>query len=187
MREIFIIGTIHGKYTPKEELQKILEDLEPDQVLVELTGVPSLEMKARQIYAEELVFAYHWAKDRGLEVGTFDVDSQHSYFIKGKGPNDQEYKKLMENQQSIIEKHSWKEFNNETVNNLLNDPLLPLLFNMDNENQREKIMLENIKKLMIENDRIVIVTGAGHLQFFESNLPEAKIPLRTKIPDKSGQ
>lgn len=44
MQKIFIIGTIHGKYTPKEELGEILEDLKPDQVLVELSNPPGLDI-----------------------------------------------------------------------------------------------------------------------------------------------
>ncbi len=180
MRKIFIVGTIHGQYTPDAELREVLEDLKPDQVLVELSEAPTTEMKDRLIYATEMVFAYNWAKDKGLTVGTFDVDDQHSYFKEGKGPNDPEYKKLMEKQQAIIKEHSWREFNHEALNELLDDPLIPILFDIKSDEKREDQMLENLTRLMFKEGRIVIVTGAGHLKFFESKIPDVKIPLRDK-------
>ena len=39
-------------------------------------------------------------------------------------------------------------------------------------------MLDNIKKLAIKEGKILIVTGAYHLDFFEQSLKEATFPYR---------
>ncbi len=39
-------------------------------------------------------------------------------------------------------------------------------------------MVKNIRKAAIPQGKIVIVTGAGHLQHFEKAFPHAEFPLR---------
>lgn len=178
MREIYVIGTLHAGYTPNDELRELLEDIEPNQVLVELPDEPIEELKDREVYPSEMIFAYNWGKEKGLQVGRFDVESDYSYFNEGRSPDDQEYKDYLEYQESIIKEHSWKDFNKERYNKLLDHPLRDVLFDKQQAEKREAEMLENIKKAMISNGKIVVTTGAGHLNYLQEHLPEAVFPLR---------
>ena len=46
------------------------------------------------------------------------------------------------------------------------------------EEKREFEMLKNIKNSMIDNGKILIITGCGHLDFFEKHIINAVFPFR---------
>lgn len=180
MRKIYIIGTIHSGYTPDEELREVLEELDPDQVLVELPSESFEELEEGEVYPSEMVFAHNWAQENKLKVGAFDVLSEHSYFNEGKTPEDPEYRELLDHQDSIIKKYSWKDFNIQEYNDLLVHPAEEVLFSTSQARKREEEMAENIKNMMIEDGVIVIITGTAHLQYFEEQFPSAILPLRNR-------
>jgi hypothetical protein len=82
----------------------------------------------------------------------------------------------------LLKNYSWKDLNNEEpwkiaeVAKIEND-IVEKYFDINKSKQREYKMLENIKKNLVEGKNLIL-TGAGHLTFFQKELPEAKLPFR---------
>lgn len=75
---------------------------------------------------------------------------------------------LIEEQLKIVEKYSWKEFNNVEVAKLLNTSKEEELIDSQKFKQRQEEMAQNIENTISnleENTKIVIITGCGHLAF----------------------
>lgn len=63
MQEYFIIGTLHSGLTPKDELEGLLAEIKPDQLLVELPeGYDAKDIKDREVVPDEMLFAHSWAQ-----------------------------------------------------------------------------------------------------------------------------
>lgn len=177
MREIFIIGTVHEGMTPHRELEQVLENLRPDQLLVELQAAKSIkEIKTSGMipYPDELIFAYEWAKERNIPVNGFDVPVS----ILGDDLQDNEDIDFIERQKALFTKYSWKDLNKKDVLEGLSKIAPDEITDQAKYDEREVGMLNNITKLMVKDGRVIILTGADHLNFFGKHIPHAIFPLR---------
>lgn len=178
MRKIYIIGTLHNmlpKY--KEELKSLLEDINPDQVLVEIVD-KDLKTKKIRKYPKEMRFAYRWGMKHDKKTNGFDTPID----VVKKSVTKKELKKAEEEALSIIDKYglTWKDFNKPKYEHIKEiDILENQIIDRPKDKLRQRQMLENIQKMIIEDGTVLILTGAGHLSFFEQNIKEAIFPLRT--------
>ncbi len=180
MKDITIIGTIHLNWTPKEELEKVLAELKPGKLLVELSEGELAKGEGESI-RDEMFSAYNWAVANDVPVTVFDIDD-----VTGlkEGVTGQE-SEFMEHElkcKELLKEYSWKDLNKlepwqvaEVAS--LEKEIEDKYFDKEKSKQREMKMLENIKKELVEGQN-VIVTGAGHLTFFKEHLPGAKLPFR---------
>ncbi len=173
MKKIYIIGTLHGNCTPKNELEDILENLQPNQLMIEISQ-KDIENKNFKNYPDEMVFGYNWAQKNKILV--FGFDSDISELAKGK--TDQDNQTVMDLQKEIIDKYDWKDFNKEEYLKLLDVPGAKKLVDKERAKQREQEMLKNIQRNLASEGTIAILTGCGHLDFFEKEIPEAIFPLK---------
>ena len=114
MQHLIFIGTLHG-ITPKEELIKILEQQEPNQLLIEIAQ-EDIDKGAVDSYPPEMIDAYNWAKAHNIQV--FGFDSKINVLAGGKTKEDEE--RISKEQDEIIKKYNWKDFNKEEYDELLN-------------------------------------------------------------------
>lgn len=175
MQKIFIIGTIHGN-TPFKELEEVLVRLKPNQLLIELPEDALEKFDKNKDMRKEMMYVYRWAKER--KIPTYFFDEYQSVFKKGMSVKSPEYKKFMDESEVIVKKYSWKEFNKSEISKKIDILLAKDLFDFKKENMREEKMCVKIKEHMISDGNIVIVTGAGHLDFFKSKFSDAILPLR---------
>ncbi len=181
MQRVVIIGTLHLGLTPLNELKSTLETLKPNQVLVELPQ--NIEDKIKtESSSNEMVFAANWAQINNIPVGCFDVDEGNT-LKDGISENNEDYLDLVKQQVSEIKAFSWKELNNDRLwregrLGKIERKLYTDCVDNKKDEAREERMLENIKRLMLPNGTIVILTGIGHLNFFEKNLPDSEILFR---------
>ncbi len=179
MKEIIIIGTLHGDFTPKAELKEVLNSLNPDKVLVELSPEELARPVVKSI-RDDMFTAYDWATENNKETAVFDVENETlKEGVTGKEPEFAEFGSAIE---ELLKKHSWKELNkkepwkNSGVLDLENK-LMEKYFNVEKIKERDFIMLQNIKDNLIEGKNVVL-TGIGHLTFFKEQMPEAKLLFR---------
>ena len=177
MRKIYIIGTLHNML-PKhqEELESLLEELNPVQILVEIVR-KDLETKNIRKYPKEMMFAYKWGIKHGKKTDGFDVPLD----VVKKSITKRELKRVEKEAISVIDKYglTWKDFNKSKYEHIKEiDRLENKIIDRPKDKLRQRKMLENIHKMMIEDGSILILTGAGHLSFFERNLKGAIFPLR---------
>lgn len=180
MKEIVIVGTIHLNWTPKEELEKVLADLKPDKVLVELSP-DELEQGEKESIRDEMFAAYNWAVDNGVAVAVFDVDdvSGLKEGVTGKEPEFVEHELKCKD---LLRGHSWQDLNKVEPWQIaevatLEKEIEDKYFDKEQSRQREMKMLANVKSELIEGKN-VIVTGTGHLTFFKEQLPDSQLPFR---------
>jgi len=180
MNTKYVIGTIHSGHTDKKELADVLEDIDPDQVLIELPeGFSKASVREREVVPDEMLFAYDWTRENGVSRACFDVDSGiiEDYFSEDYSEDSDEYQEFLDFQDKIIENHNWKDFNKDENLDLLDHPLEDTLFDKAVLKQREKDMLINIKEKIISEGDVAIVTGASHLQFFQKHLENAQLTI----------
>jgi pheromone shutdown protein TraB len=174
MREIIVIGTLHAGATPNSELKEVLERYKPDRLLVEMAQVDINNKRIRK-YPPEMRFAYNWAKKNNLEVYGFDTKDNTNF---AKGMTKKDNLKVIDEQWKLLGKHTWKDTNKERYNKLLDTESSINLIDWKKEKIREAVMLRNVKKKMLRKGRVVIITGCGHLNFWEKRLKTAKFPFR---------
>jgi len=172
MRKLIILGTIHGRISRKE-IERILNNLNPDQILIEMIN-KDVKSKNFKEYPTEMKFAYGWAKDHNKKVYGFD-DGTFPY--KNKTMLTEKDHERIEKLNSYLKGKDWKELNKakyfkEFWRVLGEDPI------PKGQRPRQKNMLKNIKKFGVREGKIVIFTGVSHLDFFEKNLPGAKFPFK---------
>lgn len=180
MKEVVIIGTIHLNWTPKEELWEVLNYINPDQVLVELSD-EELNIRPRtDSIRDEMFSAYDWAIKNNRLVNFFDIeDSPLKNGITGKEPEFIEHELRSK---ELLKNYSWKDLNKAEPWKIsevkeIEDKIVEKYFDLTKSKEREQKMLANILSKLIDGTN-VIVTGAGHLSFFERELPNAVIPFR---------
>lgn len=174
-KKIIVIGTLHAGLTSHAELKEILEEYKPNQLLVEISQNDIKQGKINS-YPSEMVFAYNWAKKNKIRVDGFD--SKINTFRAGVTKEDNN--KAIKEQKEIMKHYSWKEMNQSINNQKLKTKTTK---NLDDSEKLKKLnfeMLNNIKKLMIKEGIIVILTGCGHLDFFEQHLKNAIFPFRLR-------
>lgn len=171
MKKVYIIGTVHNMFPKhKRELTSILKRINPDQVLVEIDKKDLKSSKIKK-YPKEMIYAYKWAIKRKKKADGFDYDI--NIIISNK-------KVLIEIEKKItmlIDKIGWKSLNKKkyslTIEKIVNNML-----NKRKALNRRRLMLKNIKSREISNGKVLILTGVGHLSFFERHIKGAIFPLR---------
>lgn len=179
MKKVFIIGTLHLNFTPKDELEAVLEQINPDQVLVELS--PSeFEQPRTESIRDEMFVAYDWAVAHHKKVDYFDNElSPLKDGVTGKEPE------FVENElqvKALLKEYSWKDLNKEApwaIPEVAQSEakIVEKYFDVQKSKEREYFMLSSINEKLIEGTNVV-VTGAGHLSFFKKEIPDAVLPLR---------
>ena len=157
---------MHG-LTPKEELQKLLEQYHPDQLLIEIKE-EDLKTKKIENYPSEMIFTYAFAKENNIEVKGFDA--------KVEGILKKEEKELIKKEGEIIKNLSWKEMNKKENQNKLRKVSKEFM-DTKKEEERQYKMLKNINKKMRKDKTIMILTGCGNLDFFKRHIKESLLPL----------
>ena len=175
MRNIIIIGTVHSGFTPNKELEEVLEKYSPDQLFVEVAEEYVAKNKLRK-YPPEMIFALRWAKKNKIKVNGFDVAEN----TLKKGVTEKEVKNLINEADELIKKNkfTWKDLNKKEKIKILDTKTYLNAVDWEKEKARELKMLHNIKLAIAKSGTIVIITGAGHLNFFEKNLKGAEFPFR---------
>ena len=121
-----------------------------------------------------MIFAYNWAKKNKIKLNGFD--SRLNSFKRGKNKGDNN--KLIEEQQRLMKDFNWKDMNKAKNLKILNIDFKKRIIDPEKEAKRESEMLKNIKKVMIKEGLILIITGCGHLDFFEKKIKTAIFPFR---------
>ncbi|MCK5449910.1 hypothetical protein KAI32_03520 [Candidatus Pacearchaeota archaeon] len=174
MKKIIVIGTMHNIFPKhKDELKSIIEEIDPDQVLVEIEkkDLNSDEIKS---YPKEIVFAYNWAIKNKKKVDAFDVDMN----LWKKGVTQKDEDRIEKEWFQKYGKHNWKFFNKKTSENRLTIWTIDEIIDQNKMGVRQKNMLENIKRISIKEGKVLILTGAYHLDFFAKHLKQATFPYR---------
>ena len=175
MTKLYIIGTLHAGLTPNEELEEVLREYEPQQLLVEIAQ-EDIDSDDISKYPSEMVFAYNWARKNELPVAGFDC--KMNTFKTGKTSEDNE--NLIEKQKASMGKLTWKDMNKSENDRILNSAISEdeNVVDAELEKIRNEKMVENIKRIKAKNGNIVVLTGCAHLDFFQTSFPMAVLPLR---------
>lgn len=166
--------------TRKNDLRRILEEIKPDQLLLELPEEAGARVEAAR-HSDEMAFADRWARTKGVSTGYFDVDM--SILRDGISEEDPEYMELVNREVAELQAYSWQELNRKEpwqMGKLASTQreFWRRFFDEEKWDRREKGMLENIRRLRKSNGTVLILTGAGHLDFFQRELPDAEFRLR---------
>lgn len=173
MRKIYVIGTLHNMMPKHEkELTQILDKINPDQILVEIVR-KNLKSPKIRAYPKEMQFAYRWGTKHNKKVDGFDA----SIYVDKKDTTKKEREKFLKEFMKIINKYDWQQWNKKKYDKISYDNLRKLI-DFRKHRSRQNKMLQNIRKMMIKDGIILILTGAGHLSFFERHLEKAIFPLR---------
>lgn len=175
MSNLIFIGTLHAHLTPHHELQSVLEEYQPELLLVEISQ-EDIDNDSISKYPDEMVFAYQWAQRNDIKVAGFDCDIN----TLAEGVNEKDNHLAIKEQAKVLAKYSWQEANTVKVDKLLDTPLAKKLDDPQKVKLREQKMLQNVEKMLECDQKIVVVTGSGHLNFFEECFPQALFPLRYK-------
>ncbi len=173
MSKLIFIGTLHAGLTPHKELQEVLGHYKPEVLLIEIQQI-DIASNTLSKYPDEMVFALSWAHEKGISV--YGFDSPIDVFAKGRG--EKENQAVIEEQKEILKSFSWKDANKQEVCDKLYTSSAKTLVNPAKDKEREEEMLKNVKNRITDQATIVVVTGSGHLQFFEKHFPDALFPLR---------
>ena len=184
MREIYVIGVIHNLVSEKETID-VLEKFNPDQVMIEVLE-EHLKNKKFKEYGKEFFHAYKWCKKNKKRVIGFDYWKKGWPTSKDMSKSEKkEYKKIEKILIKIVKRYGWKKFNKKKYENLLDIyvdkakksvPYIKEIYEV--LPIRQKQMLKNIRKSMIKKGKLLILTGAGHLDFFQKKLKGAIFPFR---------
>ena len=174
-REIIVIGTVHEGWTPNKELKDVLEKIKPTQILVEITQ-EDINNDKFENYPPEMVFAHKWAERKKVKVNGFDSSIN---ILKADATTTDE-KKVIKAFEYLLKKRkfTWKDMNKENLQKIFCETN-NLLIDDAKDKQRQREMLKNIIHTIMKSGKIVIITGAGHLNFFEKHLKNAVFPFRT--------
>ena len=173
MKEIIIIGTIHAGFTPKNELKEIIQKYNPNQILVEIAE-EDIKNKKLKSYPPEMIFTYNWAKQNQIKVNGFDSKIN----VMKKGVTKKEKQRIMEEGKRLMKSFTWKDMNKPRNLKKINIKSIEKFVDSKKEKERQVKMLRNIRKLIVNEGRVIIITGCGHLDFFKKNIKGAFFPLR---------
>lgn len=173
MRKIFIIGTLHAHLTPNSEIRKILEKYRPNQVLVEIAQT-DIDKGKIKTYPPEMIFAYNWAKKNKVFVKGFDSKIN----VVKKGLSKKQIDAIVKDDIGKLGKLTWKDLNKSRNNDKMFTKTDDLLIDWAKDRKRQFEMLANVKNAAISEGNIVMITGCGHLDFFEKHLRDAIFPFR---------
>ena len=171
MRKIIVIGTIHNYPSCRRQLKQILKKLNPDQVLVEIIDADLKKRKFKN-YPKEFIDAYEWAVKNKKIINGFDVPIriEKPFFKK-------ELRQINRDMANVISKHDWKEWNKSKYDDEIYGLTKNVIY-VKKHKLRQRKMLVNIKRTMIPRGKILVLTGIGHLNFFERYLKIADFLFR---------
>ncbi len=183
MRKIFIIGVAHN-FVPKKDLIKILEKYSPDQVMIEVTA-SDLKNKKFKNYGKEFKDAYEWCKKNRKKVTGFDYWQKDWKDLRHLNKNEKkELNVILKDASKFVKKYGWKSLNKkrhirhfDVIDKKLKKILLDQYKYLK---PRQKKMLANVKKRILKKGIIIILTGVGHLDFFQKHL-KAEFPFRKAV------
>ena len=173
MNNIFFIGTLHCGFTENSELEDIIRSLNPSLLLLEMLDTDIINNTITW-YPNEMIFGMKLAQS--MKVDYLWFDSKLSVLKKWVTKrNEQE---IIEKQELIIKKYSRKDFNKEELNKKLSH-ISDSIIDQEKWNQRENEMKTNIIDILLKqkNKKIMIITGVGHIPFFQKKFPKANFPL----------
>lgn len=172
MRNIFLLGTVPCIMPEKIfELNLLLKVMNPDQVFVEVTDS---DMNSENYMNNEMLFIAEWAKQNKKGVVGYCFVLDCSLLLE-----ENRRRSLTEEFLHLIAGNNWKEFNkidSEVYLKFYN--LCSMMVDMEKVEKKQRKMLEIVEKRMINYGKVLVVTEALNLKFFEQNLKNAVIPLR---------
>ncbi len=173
MNNLIFIGTLHAGFTKNDELAEVVIKQKPDIILVEIEQSKLEENNISQ-YPPEMIFLAELA--RKISVQLFGFDSSIDVLKQGKTEADNI--EIIKKQSEIISCYNWKQFNNPNICSKL-DFFNNELIDIQKWDAREGELYKNISKIhkRNRNKRIVIITGCGHIKFFQNKFPKALFPL----------
>lgn len=164
----YLIGTIHGT-TNTEELAAYIQKINPDILLVEIDQNEIDQGNDLTKYPPEMQWVVKYGKERQIKVIGFDAD----FMINHREFSEEEQKKIEELSKPLLQQN-WKWFN--TLEGRKEMRIIDEKFPATPEDKlREQIMAENIKKY--KSGKTCIITGAGHIDYFQQQFPEIHIVL----------
>lgn len=170
MDELFFVGTVHEHITPPEELIAVIRNLQPEKILVEIVQ-EDIDAKNISKYPPEMNATYHWAVENNISVAGFDSKiSEEKLEV-----NQEELLRDLEIVKKQFKKIGWKNANKEK-HIIEGREFLDKYCDLEKSRERQEEMAHNIEKSC--NGKTVVVTGAGHLNFFSKRFPQANFPLR---------
>lgn len=171
---VFFIGTLHGNFTPHDELLELVESFNPSRLLIEMTQA-DIESGSTEKYPDEMQAALAWATDKHIKVYGIDSDIKT---LKD-GVTDDDLKLLAVEQSAVIRKHDWKEFNKPTINPDLETKTWLRIIDKAKEDERNLEMFKNVRRQIDRsyNANTVVITGSGHIRFFNGKFAYAHFPL----------
>lgn len=172
MRKLIFIGTLHARLTPKTELFSVLDEYDFDLILIEVQQ-SDLDSNNLDRYPPEMLDAFSYAKSKGIKVKGFDC----GFNVILKGKSDDDNLAVIEEQKKLLAGLNWKDFNKEINLKLIDIKSENDLIDQEKWDERENLMMENIEKELIDGT-VIIITGAGHLKYFEKYFKDAEFPFR---------
>ena len=170
MDQLFFLGTIHENITPPEELIEMIDELQPDTLLVEITQ-EAIESQVVSMYPPEMQAALEWAGKKNVPVYGFDEDID----IHLSEIDEEQMQTDLEKQKQYFRNVGWKEANKAQHRNN-GKSFFETYCDMNLFRKRQDKMAKNIKKY--SSGKTVVITGAAHIEFFSKEFPQAKFPLR---------
>ncbi len=172
MRRIVVVGTLHAGATPNRELGEVLEQYAPDQVLVEIAQSDIGAGKLRS-YPPEMRFAYRWAVRNRVNVHGFD----HRINLLARGKTQKDNLRLIEKEKKLLGDFTWKDMNRERNLKKLDTDDWMKLVDWGKMRRRDREMARNVKRRMLRQGTVLIITGCGNLHVFEKHLKGAIFPF----------
>lgn len=170
------IGTIHCGITDNDELIEIINNLNPEFILIEMVQ-EDIDNNTIENYPDEMKYVLNWCKEKNILCYGFDsnIDISHKNYSK------ENESRLIEFQMREIKKRNWKEFNNSKICKLIDCNESFEVIDSFKERTREIEMKNNILNILEINKskfkQGIVITGCGHLDFFRKEFVDANFPL----------
>ena len=171
LTNLHFIGTLHAGLTPNQELESVIIEISPSLIMVEIAQ-QDIEEENISDYPPEMIFTYEFAKRNKIMVKGFDSKIN----VMREDTTKANAQQLLDSQKKIIGDKSWKDFNLSENAKLLDS--VDNITDRDKWGKREKEMTKNIRKAILKNKTVLVITGCGHLDFFEHNYINASFPLK---------
>jgi pheromone shutdown protein TraB len=159
----------------KNEFRRIIEKINPNQILVEIDREINLKSSQIKKYPKEMIFSYNWAVKNNKQVDVFDTNRYKQIKKTATKKDLDEATKIF---LKMFKNYDWKQMNQRLPSIEEYRKIERKVLNLREVNARRKVMLSNIRRLSIKKGSILIVTGASHLDFFEKNIKGAIFPFR---------
>jgi hypothetical protein len=174
--DLNFIFTSHSMMPKAEgELDSVLNSIGPDILLVEIDEEDVLG-KRFDGYPTEMIFAYHWACQRGTIVHGFNCSLE----TKPEGVTEEIRKEVNRKFQEFNQNKSWRDKNRPDIAHAANLIMIPLTDPVKMA-RREQCMLDNIRSYSTGGpEKVLVLTGSGHSDFFRVEAMDARFPLTPK-------